>query len=432
MQHNILRFLLTLALSGLIAFQACAQGFVWEMPPSDFSNIERLTKGLFKVERNGKIGVVKPDGTPVVDVVCSEITPFYENRALLLVKEGEKDRIIGNISISGQICLFSNSYYALADQRFYSDGLLSVENENGEKGYIDGHGNEVVGFNGDYDIIKPFSEGYAAVFHNKEYTLINKSGARMRMVIGIGEVCGGTNVYNGSAYIWDSDGKFYTYDTKDGKCRHAHKPNSGQVDYLYCLSEISKRDKIVPYEKVPSGNIGLTPLPFNGKYGYSSDEKVLLESQFTRASPVEDGYAIVILDGKYGILKYLENIEPFSISNPHDKIEYLVGATVDCYFSVSIPSVYNAKKLDIIVRDGDMNLPVNVNLQDHTYSFNLKPRNDIQVFTIVVFSEGLLVTTANLTYHYKKKHQELPIPNKKENKKSDAKKDDIPKSIFIN
>ena len=45
-----------------------AQTVVWLMPPTkNYSNIERIGNNLFKVVRDGKIGLIKTD--------CTEVTP---------------------------------------------------------------------------------------------------------------------------------------------------------------------------------------------------------------------------------------------------------------------------------------------------------------------------------------------------------------------
>lgn len=387
--------------------QISAQTFVWSVPPQDCSEMKRINSNLYQVICNGKIGLVKPDGTVVVDAVCTEITPFYENKALLISRENEKERILGIITFSGDCCMFSRTYYALSGQAFYSEGLLSVENEDGVKGYIDEKGFEVIGFQSHFTTIKPFCEGYAAVFLKKEYALIDKYGKKMPMIIGIGKVHGGTNVFNDEAVIWDTEGKFYSYNTKTRKCKSIHRPQSTQVDYLYCFSELSKRNRNVPYTKMSSGVVGLTPTLSNGKYGFWLNGSPLIPAQFDSATSVEDGYAVVSINGKCGILKYIDSADAISVSIPKAKIDYLSGKNVECAFSLNLPDIYKGRKIDVLVRDDSMNLPLSI--QENSYSFKYKPKRNNQSFLVDIKSEGMILKSDTLSYTFVRKAQELQI-----------------------
>lgn len=411
-----------LAVTFFMASKISAQTFIWTMTPRDYSEINRITKGLYQFVKNDKIGVVKADGTIVVDAVCTEITPFYGNRAILMSRENGKDKVIGTLSASGDYCLFSKTYYALSGQVFYSDGLLSVENEKDEKGYIDEKGYEVVGFKENYTTIKPFSEGYASVFQNKEYSLIDKSGSKQPMIIGIGKVRSGTNVYNGEAIIWDTEGKFYCFNVITKKCKSIAKPKSTQIDYLYCFSELSKRDRTIPYSQIPSGKIGISPTRINGKYGFLKDDKVLLPIQFESATLVEDGFTIVGVNGKCGILKYIEDSDCFSISVHKPDVVYYAGKNAECSFSIVIPDIYKEREIDVVVKEDMNSSPIDLNNQNHDYSFKLNPKTSRQSFIVDIISEGLVLDSDTIFYNFKKKTQEPQIttsPNPKKPDKTD-------------
>ena len=60
-----------------------AQTVVWQMKPTDYNSIERINDNLYKVVRNGKIGLINADGSIVADVVNDEISDFYEHKALI-------------------------------------------------------------------------------------------------------------------------------------------------------------------------------------------------------------------------------------------------------------------------------------------------------------------------------------------------------------
>ena len=63
-------------LSTLFAFfTICgnSQTVVWQMPPTDYNQIERISSTLFKVVRNGKIGLINADGTMTISVTATSI-----------------------------------------------------------------------------------------------------------------------------------------------------------------------------------------------------------------------------------------------------------------------------------------------------------------------------------------------------------------------
>ena len=196
-----------------------SQTVVWQMQPSDYNQVERISSTLFKVERNGKIGLINADGTIVAPVVNDNISDCYEHKALITSSDGHGERITGCLTDNGMYYGYATKFYTLNGQKFFSDGLISVADENGKLGYIDERGNQIVGFDGKYSRIKPFTEGHAAVMKNKKYVLINKEGDEMRFIYskGVGAaIAGCTNVYNGKAYVYDeyagSDRSYFIYD----------------------------------------------------------------------------------------------------------------------------------------------------------------------------------------------------------------------------
>ena len=75
---------------------ACwGQTVVWQMQPTDYSQIERISSTLFKVVRNGKIGLINSDGTVVAPVVNDNISDCYEHKALITSNDGHGERITG-------------------------------------------------------------------------------------------------------------------------------------------------------------------------------------------------------------------------------------------------------------------------------------------------------------------------------------------------
>lgn len=214
-----------------------SQTIVWQMRPSNYSEIIHLVNDLYIAKQNDKVGLIRSDGSIVAPIENDDISEFYENKSLVTYTDGQRECVRGVLLEDGKYNVFSTKYYTLSGQKFYSDGLLSVADVEGRLGYVDVYGNKVLGFDGKYDKIKPFTEGYAAVFKNKRYSLIDKAGSPVSFTFkGVAELYGGINVLNGKAYVWDTNGKLYAFDTsRKGVCESVKWPSSKTLDYLYRL-----------------------------------------------------------------------------------------------------------------------------------------------------------------------------------------------------
>lgn len=383
-----------------------AQTAVWQMRPTDYSEITLINTDLYKVVKNGKIGLIRSDGTIVVSTDNDNISGFYEGKALLTVNDGHGERIDGCLTEDGRYNHFTKKYYTLNGQKFFSDDVLSVANEQGKLGYIDEFGAEVCGFDGKYDKIKPFTEGYAAVFKNKKYHLIDKDGTPVRFSFkSVGEVYGGTNVYNGLAYIWDTEGKFYTYDiNRKGPCKSAKTPqNTRSMDYLYRFSCISGVNKEVPFtEKKYSGQKGILPSENGGMYGYSNGENVILPFQFHSATQFENGNAIVGLNGRLGIIRFV-NGSSFSVSEISKAITFYVNKTTYCQFNIEIPEIWRNSDLQIVLKD-QQGVSIETKHIDNNYSFTqILSSSCKKDYTVTISGDKLKLFEGKLSYSFTKK-----------------------------
>lgn len=387
-----------------------AQSITWQLMPTDYSSITRFGPDLYQVTKDGQKGLIRSDGTMVVPLGYDQISEFYEHRALVIKNENSKERVLGVLTDEGKYTQFSGIYYTLAGQGFYSDGMLSVANAKGDPGYLNERGVAVLGFDGKWDKIKPFTEGHAAVFKNKKYMLIDKEGTKATFIIGVGEVYGGRNVYQGKAYIYDTDGKFYTYDTATKKCQSCKAPtNSQQSDYLYCFSNVTGRGKTPPYMPLPPSEQGLSPTMAGGLYGYSNNNKTILPPQFDKATKFEDGLAVACLQGKYGILKYVNDETDFSLAVTTSHFEYSPGASVDCAFQLTLPATWNGKQVNVTLTDQSTGEETTVNSSGDQYSFRLKPQEKEKSYEVSVIADGLNLWKGQIAYTFKKKEENLRV-----------------------
>lgn len=394
-----------------IASIGCGQTVVWQMRPSDFNQVERISSRLFKVVRNGKIGLVNSDGTIVAQPINDNIGDLYENKALLTCTDGHGERITGYLTGDGKYYGFSTKYYTLNGQKFYSDGLLSVADESGKLGYIDENGNQVVGFDGKYSRIKPFTEGYAAVMRNKRYFLINKEGDEEKFVYGKGvgaAIAGCTNVYKGKAYVYDeyggNDRSYFIYDAvRRSALVKTERITNTAMDYLYCYQSVTGRTKAVPFEKMKAynGEKGIDAAYSNGAYGFISDGKIIVPYQFSSASQFEDGLAIVGINGQTGIIKYVEG-ECFGVSVNNTHKDFDKGNSVGCSFDLKVPSVWRGNGVSVELKElNGSTIPTKKT--SYTYNFTVEPtESEKREYLVTVTSEGLRLFEGKVAYTFYK------------------------------
>lgn len=402
------KFVTLLLIAHCMALHVAAQTAVWQLPPSNYEAISRLNTNLYRVEHNGKVGLIRADGTVVAAVENDDIGLFYEHLALVTRNDGTGERVSGCLTDDGKYYNFSERYYTLAGQKFFSDGLLSVSDANGKVGYIDLHGNKALGFDGKYDRIKPFVEGHAAVFKNKKYHLIDKAGTLTHFQFkGVGEVYGGTNVHQGLAYVWDGDGKFYSFDVNQGDYCQKVKLASDKptYDYLYCFSIVSGRSKTVPFRQLnTSGTPGLSATQFDGAWGYRSpDNRVVLPGQFDEAGQFEDGYAVVTLQGRKGILRYIDG-NGFSAAAPAGTVDFYDDDAVTLRFDLSVPQAWQGKVLQVEVRDA-AGTQLTCSNGSGFYTFAVHPNATANLdYQLTIRGEGLKLYTAGLSYSVQQHH----------------------------
>lgn len=395
------------------------QTVVWQLQPTQYDEISRVGSNLYIVKHNEKIGLIRSDGTIVSPVENDKIGDFYERKALVTSTDSHGECITGCMTDDGVFHAFAAKYYTLNGQKFFSDGLLSVADETGNLGYIDEYGKPVVGFEGKYTRIKPFTEGFAAVMKNKKYVLIDKDGTEVKFRYGgngIGSAIGGcTNVFNGKAYVYDeyggADRTYYLYDARTkSPLEKTKRVKDTATDYLYCYQSVSGRTKEVPFKKmeIKPGVPGVSP-SFNGSlYGYQEGGKVILPEQLSSATPFEDGYAIVKLNGQLGILKYIEG-NGFSAVNPNNQFSLYDDElkVLTCTFTLLSPGVWRNKDIDVKVRDASGNLVPVKKGAENSYSFGFKPSKTCEKkYEVAVFADGLKLFVAPLSYSFKVKHKE--------------------------
>ena len=401
--RSIMHFAMMLVVC-FVVNMAEAQTIVWAMKPTAYTDIKRVGTNLYMVTYNGKVGLLHADGTVVAPIENDDISGYYEHKALVTKADDHGERVMGCLSDDGTYCAFSEKFYTLMGQKFYSDGLLSVGDAVGNVGYIDERGTRVLGFDESFDRIKPFTEGYAAVFKNKRYSLVSKTGKKVKFGFsGVAEVSGGTNVFGGRVYVWDTTGKLYKCRvTSVAKCEKTKWPSQRTYDFLYRFAEITGVGKNVPMTAVEShgqADTRLTPYSADALWGYASDVGVAVPCQFGSAEAFDDGLAVVTHNGQRGLVKLIEGTT-FEAEVPERAVPYFAGEKAICTFHLHVPSVWNDKSLEVMLTGNGRKYQLSTSTEG--YRFTVDSQNLPTSCQLEVRGDGLLLYKAQLTFRFEK------------------------------
>ena len=169
-----------------------AQTAEWLVSPQ-YSEIKYFGPKMYKVTKDGKVGVVGFDGKEILAPKYDAINLFYEGRAVFVNRTSYGWQVKGVLSEDGTVKYADETYYLLPDYMFYSEGLLTVRDADGLYGYIDDECHPAFKFTADE--VRPFSEGFAVVGSGETFHWVDASGEQvlLRLPNG-GTPFGGTNV----------------------------------------------------------------------------------------------------------------------------------------------------------------------------------------------------------------------------------------------
>lgn len=407
-----------LLLSVLCVGSAWGQAIRWEMKPRPYASIERYGMGLFEVKSaDGKIGLIRSDGTELFPPTADQISPFFNHMAVVLRAVGGRYQILGVLHDDGSYNAFSATYYIIKRQIFFSEGLMTVIDGNGRYGYINDLGAPVLGFDGKWTEIAPFTEGFAAVTGPSGFKLINNKGREVPIVLGLDEIGGGTNVYSGKAVIWNAYGdKFYSFDVKSQKSSKINTPRDLKLDYLHCLQSFTNRAGNPPYVKVAAetGPVGLQPVQSESMWGYRDDDRVYLPAQFAQARPFIRDIAIVQLGSAWGLLRWEAQGAPFSTYKEEGTLKYKEGQTLPLTFRLDVPAAWQNQPLEVRVIDSETGAEIENKVNAAAYTFNYKPKGTKRSFQVSVASEGLQLWNGDVAYSFHKEVEEVIAPASKD------------------
>ena len=339
MRHTISTLLLTLAIS------TNAQVPQWTLHPK-YDSIEMLGNGYYVISSNGKYGMMNDKEKEVVALRFDKISPFRSHTAILY----SNNSFVGYISDEGRVNEFQSGQYQVAEQPSFYDGYLLVSNIDGYY-YLRASDDAVIG---PFCSGMPFTEGYAVVKVPKnpkrvlggDFTiqvLSAKTGKLESLNLGeydVDDIDFISGVSNGKSIIVLKK-RFYEYDFKGGTLTPIHfdgnttnkksrvmsnerplniqqnkdgyivvfKPGQMTFDPLMRLNSITfegqeKKNIPVPEEikEVKQSPIVSKAFPGTDLLGLNYNGKDILSAQFEKVQQLWNNDAIVMKNGKFGVV----------------------------------------------------------------------------------------------------------------------------------
>lgn len=348
-----------------------AQTAEWVVAPK-YSKIEYMAPGMYRVLLGGRSGIVDNKGGMVLTPDYDEIKPFYEGLAVFGDYLNDGFAIKGVVKENGEVQYAKGTFYLHPDFYFYSEGYIPVIDEFGKYGYLDDKCNPAFKFT--RDETRPFVEGVAAIGEGEDFYWLTFTGEKLYLTLRNGGIpYGGTNFYNGKAYLWDQDGKFYIID-EDGRISKTRQREL-IVDYLYRVDTGKGYDvEYTPYKQIQD-KITWVPKQKNGLWSYvDADGKPIAPFQYDSVGDFSDGAAIASADGKWGLLHIVADSSTFYTKVEKKRHIYSPGKNCNLEFQLSVPERWQEEELTIQVKDTESGEIYDINeIGDKTYRFSYKP-----------------------------------------------------------
>lgn len=349
-----------------------AQKLDWLVSPQ-YSNIIYYGPQMYRLSKDGKVGLVGSDGKIIVPVEYDGMSLFYEGRAIFVNKTLNGWKFIGVVTDDGRVNYSSGNYYLINDEyTFYSEGFIPVRDSNGKFGFLNDKCRPAFEFTDDE--IRPFSEGFAAIGTGDNFHWINTSGEEiwLRLING-GTPYGGTNYYRGKAYVWDGEGEIFEL-SADGRQKKLPDNYSLVVDYLYRAGS-GKGYKVEYSQFEQTFSNQWQPESHDGKWTYMSREgEPLSPFQYDEVKKFSNGTAIASVNGKYGLLHILPDNSKFSTQNVKGDYTFSAGSICICEFRLSVPEKWRDQHINVLLTDVETGHQLAIqNKGNNNYSFSYKP-----------------------------------------------------------
>lgn len=348
-----------------------AKSTEWLVTPQ-YDQMEGYSSDLYRVVRDGKSGLVSSEGKVVLAPEYDLILNFYEGIGVFGNYTSEGAVIKGTVTEENKISYASEVYYLLNDYPFYSEGYIPVMDDSGQYGYLNENCRPAFKFSNDET--RPFSEGFAAVGEGNDFHWLTTTGEEIFLSLPNGSFpYGGTNFYNGIAYLWDEYGEdFYILDAS-GDVRKI-SPRELTVDYLYRVD--SGEGTQVNYKQYDGRyNQAWQPVEKNGKWSYKDSKGNILSSfQYDDVDYFQGLSARANVDGKWGLLQIVEDKESFFTKADNKVHVFSNKKGSDCTFRLSVPDKWKDENLIVSIKDPETGETFDLRKkQDNVYAFTYHP-----------------------------------------------------------
>lgn len=398
-----MKILTALMLCCLSVCTAVAQTADWLLRPQ-YSAMEYFGPQMYKVMLNDKVGIVNTAGKVIVPVEYDAINLFYEGRTVFVDRTQQGWLLKGTLSTDGTVNYATDRYYLLPQYMFYSEGFLPVRNEQGLYGYLNEQCQPAFKFG--KDEVKPFSEGFAVVGDGDTFRWMNTDGEEivLRLPNG-GTPYGGTNYYNGTAYLWDEEAVMFCINSS-GETRKL-KDRELMPDYLYRIdSDAGAKVPYTRYEPEADRDNDLwQPDEEGGLWTFTSASgHPLTVYQYDALKPFANGSAPAQYNGRWGLVQLVGDKASFASSAERRTVVYSPGSSCKCSFKLSVPEKWKGHPLAVTLRDEQTGQDVPLQRNGSTYAFSFTPEGGAaaqkHTFAIEVKKGNELVWQGRETYTF--------------------------------
>lgn len=323
-----------------------AKTVIWSVRPV-YQMIKPYSPSLYLCQLDGKWGVVDADGKTILPNRYDFITSQHNGIGLFGIVEGSRNLLNGFIRADGTCTTINGKYYVIANFPYFSEGKLCVSAPSGKQGYMNENGDIVIKCQ--FDAIRPFREGLASIKKGPwvYYIRENYDTAPEQNVVYAewrnGEITEGSSFKNGEAVV-GYGGKYRVIDKQGRELRNFSASNwkVNPIDYTIVYNEADSRDGIEPFTPQYTS---IEVYSVDGKYGFRSDNEVILSPVLCSASSIDLNYvSIVTHNGKWGLLKIIEGSIKSTLlydGNLADRIHVDSKGKADMLqYSITIPEMY--------------------------------------------------------------------------------------------
>lgn len=361
--------------------QSHAKSASWSAAPQ-YSSMEILTPGAYKVKRGIYSGVIDGNGNEIIKMTTDSITPFVGGHALVLTPSGDNSFRLQAILSDDlrQQPVYEEVW--VEDYPFFSDGLLPVRNGQGFYGYMDESARMVL--KPSYINIHPFHEGLAAVTKRpsnvvlqflskaadkvmeqfkKKVTLvyINRGGQELKLQKSLGKIANGSTFNNGIAFVENKDGERFLINPQGAVVKRVDGVDPEFDDrYVYIDDDYDDHSDFEALTRKDSEvDNSVQPFSENGKWGFRDKSgAIILPAQFEDVDMFADGFAMAKIGNKWGLLK-LENGDisltaPVAATTRKTRTKKAAAAPAKG-FKVTVPDKYKSSDLTLTLVDANGN-----------------------------------------------------------------------------